>query len=387
VRVPLDPGQYTVEVQKKGYELAQSQHVLVSRGIDTPVAFVLKPLPNESELVITGAPPDAQVQVDGQELGFTGADGGFSQSVEPGSHDIVLVKAGKQSNTIKEKFTVRRRLSLDGRRFIIRQPPPPSLALIVINNLPHGATVKVDGGESHQPDASGTARLELPAGNHSLEISAASFTSRKIEHSFAKGETALDGSLEHVDIERQQYEAGYQRALQQYQQATDKRSLEAARDTLQSIAQAGGSHAADARKYVDDINKKIAALNPPPPPPPVKPPTREQDEGAIRTLVNRYEQAFDSRDADALLKIWPNMGNKKYKDYKNTFAAVSAFHMQVDLGAIDISGTGETATASAILSQTVTVKGGGNEQGKAHRDPAVFELTKSNGNWIINNVR
>jgi secreted Zn-dependent insulinase-like peptidase len=199
-----------------------------------------------------------------------------------------------------------------GRRFIISQPPAaPSLAQIVINNLPHGATVKVDGGELHQSDASGTARLELPPGNHSLEISAASFTSRKIEHSFAKGETALDGSLEHVDTEKQLYEAGYQRALQQYQQANDKKSMEGARDTLQSIAQAGGSHAADARKYVEDINKRIAALNPPPPPPPVKSSTREQDEGAIRTLVNRYEQAFDARNADALLKIWPNMGNKK----------------------------------------------------------------------------
>jgi hypothetical protein len=61
--------------------------------------------------------------------------------------------------------------------------------------------------------------------------------------------------------------------------------------------------------------------------------------------------------------------------------------MQVDDGTIDISGNGETATANAVLSQTVTVKAGGSEQGKAHRDPAVFELTKSNGNWIISNVR
>jgi ketosteroid isomerase-like protein len=247
--------------------------------------------------------------------------------------------------------------------------------------------VKVDGGELHQSDASGTARLEVPAGNHTLEISAPSFTSKKIERSFAKGEILLEGSLEHVDTEKQQYEAGYQRALQQYQQATDKKSLESVRDTLQSIAQVGGSHAAEARKYVEDINKKIAALNPPPPPPPAKPSTRERDEGAIRTLVNRYAQAFDARDADALLKIWPNMGNKKYKEFKNTFAAVSDFQMQVDLGSIDISGTGETATANAVLSQAVTLKGGGSDQGKAHRGSAVFELTKSNGSWIINNVR
>jgi ketosteroid isomerase-like protein len=118
-----------------------------------------------------------------------------------------------------------------------------------------------------------------------------------------------------------------------------------------------------------------------------RPSAKELDEAAIRNLMKGYAQAFDARDAEALLKIWPNMGTKKFKEYKNTFAAVSAVSVQVDVRNIDLSGNGDTATANAVLTQAFTVKGGGGNQPKPRQDPAVFELTKANGNWVINNVR
>ena len=114
---------------------------------------------------------------------------------------------------------------------------------------------------------------------------------------------------------------------------------------------------------------------------------KELDEAAIRALMKGYEQAFDSRSADALLKIWPNMGTKKYKEYKNTFSAVSAVSMEVEIRSIDFSENGDTATANSVLSQAIKVNGGGGNQPAPRKDPAVFELTKSNGKWIINNVR
>ena len=112
------------------------------------------------------------------------------------------------------------------------------------------------------------------------------------------------------------------------------------------------------------------------------------DEAAIRAVIGRYEQAFDAKDANALRVIWPNIGSKRYGGYKDAFAAASALQMHVQLEKVDISQDGEKATLDAVLSQVYTPKG--SKKGNAtipHQDRAVFELTKSNGNWIISDVR
>ena len=87
------------------------------------------------------------------------------------------------------------------------------------------------------------------------------------------------------------------------------------------------------------------------------------------------------------MKIWPSMGTKEYRKLKDMFAAVSSMSMQVEIRDIELSGTGDTATANTFMSQNATVSGGGGNQPPPHKDHAVFELTKTNGNWIIKNVR
>ena len=59
--------------------------------------------------------------------------------------------------------------------------------------------------------------------------------------------------------------------MQRYQAANDKNGLEAARNSFQSVAQAGGAHAADARRYLGEINSKLTALKQEIAPPPQQP--------------------------------------------------------------------------------------------------------------------
>ena len=215
----------------------------------------------------------------------------------------------------------------------------------------------------------------------------------------AGGDTAaLSSEIEKAQQEQvrlQQYEANYREIVQKYRDAAsanDQRGLEAARDALQSVAQGGGARAADARADLSEVNSKLAALSQPvaPPPPPtvtkpVTPSPRALDEAAIRTVIRRYEQAFDARDADALRVIWPTIGSKMYGGYKDSFAAASALQMHVQFEKVDISQDGEKATLNAVLSQDYTPKG--SKKGNPRQDRAVFELTKSNGNWVISDVR
>jgi len=185
-------------------------------------------------------------------------------------------------------------------------------------------------------------------------------------------------------------ESSYQQIVSRYQQASsanDKTGLEAARTAFQSIGQAGGPHAGEAQKYVDDINTKLAALNAPPPPPvaPVKPdvPSGTADQDAVLALVKRYSQAFEQRNPDALRQIWPNMG-KRYAGLKTSFESASSIKMQVQTESVSIASDGNTATVIAQVAQEFTPQG---KKPQNIKFRAVFQFAKSNGSWVILDVQ
>lgn len=185
-------------------------------------------------------------------------------------------------------------------------------------------------------------------------------------------------------------EAGYQQIVARYQQASsanDKTGLEAARTGFQSIAQAGGPHASDAQKFVEEINTKLTALNQPPPPvtTPVKPEVSSgtADSDAVLALVKRYSQAFEQKNPDALRQIWPTMG-KLYAGYKNAFEKASSIRMQVQTESVKIGADGNTATVTAQVTQEFTPQG---EKPKTVKGRTIFQFSKSNGVWVITNVQ
>jgi serine/threonine protein kinase/predicted Zn-dependent protease len=185
-------------------------------------------------------------------------------------------------------------------------------------------------------------------------------------------------------------EASYQQIVSKYQQASsanDKAGLDAARTAFQSVGQAGGPHAGEAQKYVDDINTKLAALNAPPPAPvaPVKPdvPSGTADQDAVLALVKRYSQAFEQRNPDALRQIWPNMG-KRYAGLKTSFESASSIKMQVQTESVSIAPDGNTATVIAQVAQEFTPQG---KKPQNIKFRAVFQFAKSNGSWVILDVQ
>jgi serine/threonine protein kinase len=192
-------------------------------------------------------------------------------------------------------------------------------------------------------------------------------------------------------------DASFQQAIQKYQQAassSDRAGLEAARGSFQSVAQAGGAHAADARQYVNEINGKLSALNsaalpvaPSVAPSATKPETPPASPGdpapAIRSVIQRYALAFDQRDADGLRQIWPSMG-KRYAGYKNSFGSAASIHMEISISTIDVAADGATATVTSTAVQQYTPKGG---KTASLKDTWVFQLALKNGAWLITDVQ
>jgi len=198
-------------------------------------------------------------------------------------------------------------------------------------------------------------------------------------------------------------EAAFQSAVQKYQQAVnvaDKTALNAASGALQPFTH-GGPHAAEAQKYLNDINVKLAAMNKPvtPPPPaqplPVEstpvvnsktetPPNRDADIASVRAVIQRYQLAFEQRDADALRQIWPSMGDR-YKKYKQNFGAASSIQIQLTIADVKMGTDGTSATVLATQTQEYSPKGGGKTM--TSKDQAIFNLVKTNGTWVITQIR
>jgi hypothetical protein len=184
-------------------------------------------------------------------------------------------------------------------------------------------------------------------------------------------------------------DANFQRALQRYRSAAsanDKAALEAARNDLVAIAQGGGPHAGEAQNYVSELDRKLAGLNQPQATPlnskPSGPTTADLE--AIRTLVQRYGQAFEQRDADALRQIWPSLSSSMYSAYKKNFGSASAISMSADVKSINVSPDGQSANVSALITQKYTPRG---YSAHTSRDTAVFQLAKTGDVWVITDVR
>jgi hypothetical protein len=210
--------------------------------------------------------------------------------------------------------------------------------------------------------------------------------------------TSLSAEIDQAEAAEQtqrQYEANYLQTVQRYKQAlaaNDKNGVEAARASFLVIAQGGGSHANDASKYLSEINSRVTAPPAAQIPPQVArqdiPSAKPQDEAAVREVMHRYEQAFQQQNIDALHAIWPGIENKRYEKLKNTFKSDIALHVQVQTEVrdmrVEISPDGQRATIAALLFQKHTLKGG---ESKSRQDQIVYELSKTNGIWVISNVR
>jgi hypothetical protein len=190
-------------------------------------------------------------------------------------------------------------------------------------------------------------------------------------------------------------DVAFLQVVQRYRQVAagnDKNGLAAARGDFQSIAQNGGPHADSAQQYVAEITRKLDALNAPPPTPPpaAKEPPKEapvatvSDEAAIRGVIQRFFQSFEQRNPDAIREVWPNIPKKRYDAYKNAFGNVSAIAIQIGDETVKIGPDGSSATVSVRSQEDETPK----SENKPRRfTPSwTFQLSKRNGNWLINDV-
>ena len=201
-------------------------------------------------------------------------------------------------------------------------------------------------------------------------------------------------------VQRRAADAAFQRVVQRYQQAAtanDKSALASARNDFQGIIQGGGPHATEAQRYRSEADSKLASLTEPAVAPAVTPPAAPpkadvaprvvvDNDSQVRSVIQRYGQAFEHRDADALRQVWPGIGSK-YSRYKQIFELASAIREQLNIESIEVNADGTKAVVKSSVFQSYTPKADKNKPQQFTRE-FVFNLEKTGrGEWVITDVQ
>jgi serine/threonine-protein kinase len=167
----LDPGPHTIRVASDGYEAAQEQKVDLKRGdvLRLP-AFTLKPAVRTASLVIEGATRDAEVWIDGRQVGSTSADGSFQRDdVTPSGHAITLKKADHEDKELSKSFTIGQVVHIAG-----SEAQLTAFGSLEFRVSPPGATVtykRADEAQTHTAENGKTTHVR--AGRYTISATAA----------------------------------------------------------------------------------------------------------------------------------------------------------------------------------------------------------------------
>lgn len=106
LRIPnLPVKEYTVQVEKPGFETEPPQVVRLKKGEDTAIEFKMRAIPAAASLLMDGAPAGAGVFLDDKPFGIVKPDGTFSSSnVKPGGHFVGLQLQGYKPVRLWKNF-------------------------------------------------------------------------------------------------------------------------------------------------------------------------------------------------------------------------------------------------------------------------------------------
>jgi hypothetical protein len=169
----LPPGTWTIKITHDGYQDSDEQKVQLKAGDTSPkkLDFTLAALAANATLSISAAPPEAAVFIDEVRAGTVNSAGTFTKDIAPGSHAILLRKAGFEEMKDARDFKAGETAKLNG----AMKP----MATLSIKILPPSArfTVRRDGDSADTVVANGQASPVHP-GSYKITAEADNFDSR-----------------------------------------------------------------------------------------------------------------------------------------------------------------------------------------------------------------
>lgn len=178
--VPLSAGVHRVEARRAGYASA-AQEVDIRANRTEGIGFELQR--TGATISIATHPAGATVRIDGQTVGTTqpGGPEGVSETLRivgllPGTHEIEVTLADHR--TFRQQIDIPTLADFDLGTLDLDR----SLGALMLRDLPAESTLRIDGQEvdperqvaaDGTPLSSGSARLTLPVGEHTIEVASA----------------------------------------------------------------------------------------------------------------------------------------------------------------------------------------------------------------------
>jgi hypothetical protein len=338
LRIPLPPASYNIRLEKSGFRPIATS-VQVAKNSETPISVKLEREVAPSYVVT--AVPGATVRIDGKEVGVVPSDGTFKREGSPGPHVIELAKAGYKTATDNLVLTV-------------------------------GATTTVD--VKMLPDTSATDAAEAAAYAALADSTDPSALQQYLQrYPNSKRTTQVLARIEDLDWKKVS--------------RTDLQSLDA---YLQAHPQ--GPHASEARGLVDGLQNEqadyVVALkantsdslqsfltrhpNSPYGPQVSQKLTQLRDKDAVLGVLHRYEDAYNRKDLDAIVAVWPSCPDAYKKLYRDSFRSPEPPKLKLDLEEPEIQGI------------VASVKGKVTRSGAlSSSSPFTAKLMKQGDKWYI----
>jgi hypothetical protein len=375
----LSPGNHTVKAEHEGYA-GLTQNIRVERGGSPSFSVPLAAIESSTASATTGAdlekaPPVERTQEKGApaRIDRGSINGGSSstagrtdtRSALPTRNASSETKAAPKSPSLQPNTVA----------------SPPATAEVVVRNLPAAARVKVENGDTHQPDGSGVARFSMPVGNHSLEITAEGYNSRTIQRTFAAGGPAVDGTLDRdpellawASVESSSDKAALQEFLNKFpagthaQQARTKleKLISSSRSDVPANTSKGTSSVTDSGMTSDTSGQL------------------DHDKTAVLDVLKAYEKSYEGQDLGGLQKLWPSMSPKTIQGLADFFKSASS----VKLTCIVIDNpkiTGNEATLW-FKQETSFVMHGKFQKPTVAKVNMKLKKTNPQGSWQIDSI-
>ncbi len=184
----LEPNTYQIKVVHPDYQQVAEQSVDLKKGDITKLTFDLLPTLKMGTLALERFPPDAEVSVDGINVGSTDSQGNFTKQLTPGAHTITVHKAGYDDSVLKREIKPNMAVAIAGETVMPRQ----GTVTFKVNPASAQLTYTREGGTQTSSATSGQS-VALPAGNYRVSAEADGFE--------PKSESFVVGSGKSVSVD------------------------------------------------------------------------------------------------------------------------------------------------------------------------------------------
>jgi hypothetical protein len=342
--LPVEAKTHNVRVERIGYETGREQQVKIAERASETVVFKL--ISQMATLELRGAPKGVEVSANGTRLGTT--DGGvLTAPVQPGDQSLKLTQ-GSQSHQIAQRFEPSQIVRLEWSRIA---PQPPSIA-----QLPPIAQPSSPPPDSEAQDWERVRRSldsvqlqeflrRYPNGPHAADTRAA--LARLEEGEAWNRVDKTDGE-------------GLRAFLRQYPDGAHKAEAQGAIDQIEKLRIQAEENAKQERLKQEELERQRALQQ------------RTAQERAILEALDRFNAAFEKKDANLLKQIWPGATATYLNAIQDAKRTGLTLRLQQS-GEMMISGD----TASVSCDQTYTSQRG---PGRAR---FTVTLRNSGGRWFI----